>query len=376
MKVLFVATVTEHIKAFHIPYLKWFKEQGWEVHVATYGDDEISYCDKKHNISVARSPFRFSNIKAYFELKTIIKKEKYDIIHGHTPMGGVLTRLCGKSQRRKNTHIMYTAHGFHFCKGAPLLNWGLYYPMEKWLSRYTDALITINKEDYALASQNMKAKKTYYIHGIGVDTTRFINLETPEKTDIEKAARREEKRNELGIPIGATVLISVGELSKRKNHQAAIKALGKVKKDDMYYVICGRGELDEFLRNLCNEAGVDKKVIFLGHRTDIPDLLNMSDIFVFPSLWEGLGLAAIEAMACGLPIVTSNIHGINDYSENGITGYSCTPTDVDGFAKAIKNLAKDAKLRKKMGEHNIEAAKKFDLSGSLKEMEKIYKETM
>ena len=366
MKVLFIATVTMHITSFHIPYLKWFKEQGWEVHVATYGDDKIPYCDKKHDLSIRRSPFRFGNIKAYFQLKKILKNEKYDIIHGHTPMGGALTRLCGKHHRKTGTRVLYTAHGFHFCKGAPLLNWLLYYPMEKWLSRYTDALITINQEDYRLASQKMKAQTTYYIPGIGVDTSKFEN----------PAVDRESKRKELDIPSEATVLISVGELTKRKNHQTAIKAVSKIKNDNVYYIICGQGELHESLQSLCKSLGMEHRVLFLGHRTDIVDLLHMSDVFVFPSLWEGLGLAAIEAMACGLPIITSNIHGINDYSEHGRTGYSYSPTNVDGFAEAIGVLAEDSELREKMGVHNRTAIKKFDLSGSLQEMEQIYHEFM
>jgi len=364
MKVLFVATVTAHIKAFHIPYLKWFKEQGWEVQVATYGNDEIPYCDKKHNISIGRSPFRLSNIKAYFELKAILKSEKYDIIHGHTPMGGALTRLCGKQHRKAGLRIMYTTHGFHFCKGAPLLNWLLYYPIERWLSKYTDTLITINKEDFELAKQKMKAKKIYYISGIGVDTARFAN------PDVDRAS----KRKELGIPSDAIVLISVGELNINKNQQIVIKALSKIKIDTLYYVICGNGHWDKILCSLCKDFRIENRVLFLGYRSDTVDLLHMSDVFVLPSLREGLGLAAIEAMACGLPIITSNIHGIKDYSENGATGYSCSPTDVDGFAGAISALVDDAGLRKKMGTHNIAVAKKFDLSGSLRDMERIYTE--
>ncbi|MCL2436421.1 MAG: glycosyltransferase family 4 protein [Clostridiales bacterium] len=360
MKVLFIATVTMHITSFHIPYLKWFKEQGWEVHVATYGDDAIPYCDKKHDLAIQRSPFRFSNIKAYFQLKKILKNEKYDIIHGHTPMGGVLTRLCGKPHKKAGTRVLYTAHGFHFCKGAPLLNWLLYYPMEKWLSRYTDALITINQEDYHLASQKMKAKKTYYIPGIGVDTAKFEN----------PAVDRESKRKELGIPPDATVLISVGELTKRKNHQTAIKAVSKIKNDNVYYIICGQGELHESLQSLCKALGMEHRVLFLGHRTDVVDLLHMSDVFVFPSRQEGLPVALMEAMAAGLPCVASNIRGNVDLIEHGKGGFLCNVNDVGEYSRAIEEMIN----KRDMGTYNQTLMQKFDLAVVMRQMEAIYRE--
>ncbi|MCL2096541.1 MAG: glycosyltransferase family 4 protein [Oscillospiraceae bacterium] len=364
MKILFAATVTEHINSFHLPYLKYFKDRGCEVHVATYGGEEILYCDKKYNIAVRRSPFRLDNIKAYFQLKKIIESEKYDLIHCHTPMGGLLGRLCGRKQRKKGMKILYTAHGFHFYKGAPLINWLLYYPMEKICSYITDGLVTINHEDYALAKKKMRAKKIYYIPGIGVDTAKFS----------KPAKDRETIRKELGIPKDATILISVGELNKNKNHQIIIRAMSRIKSNQLYYIICGTGSMNGELKALSERLRVDKRVILPGFRKDIADLLNISDIFVFPSMREGLGLAAIEAMSAGLPIITSNIHGINDYSEDGVTGYSVNPKDVDGFASAIDSLAKDKDLRKKMGGYNKGAVKKFDLANVMEKMRKIYEE--
>ena len=147
-KVLFTATVDSHILQFHLPFLKMFKENGYEVHVATNGDESIPFCDKKIKISFERSPFKINNLKAIGQLRKVINEEQYDIIHTHTPMGSVVTRLAAKQARKKNnTRVIYTAHGFHFFKGAPILNWLVFYPVEKWLAKYTDTLITINKED-------------------------------------------------------------------------------------------------------------------------------------------------------------------------------------------------------------------------------------
>jgi len=369
MKILYIATVIEHITSFHLPYLKWFKEQKWEVHVAanikTAKNKNIKYCDKTHDIAICRSPFKFDNIKAYFQLKNILKEEKFDIINSHTPMGGILARLCGKIHRKSGTKILYTAHGFHFYKGAPFINWLLYYPVEKLLSKYTDALITLNHEDYALARSKMQAENIYYIPGIGIDINKFS------KPDIV----REIKRKELNIPSDAAVIISIGELSKRKNHLAAIKALGKIKSEKIYYIICGEGRLKESLIKLCKDSGVGNRVMFLGYRTDTADLLHMSDIFLFPSKQEGLPVALMEAMAAGLPCVVSEIRGNVDLISDSKGGYLCGVNDVESYANAVVQLVKSQNLRFGMGEYNKAVIKDFDISVVMERMFKIYGET-
>ena len=182
---MFCATVDYHFSAFHLPYLKWFKEQGWEVHVAAAGNIDLPYVDKKYNIPIQRSPFKRKNIGAYKELKSIIDENQYNIIHCHTPMGGVLARLAARKARKDGTKVIYTAHGFHFCKGAPLINWLVYYPIEKTLARYTDCLITINEEDYNLAvNHQFKAKQIEHVHGVGVNTERFCPVNEFEKLEL------------------------------------------------------------------------------------------------------------------------------------------------------------------------------------------------
>ena len=179
---MFTATVDSHILHFHLPYLKLFKDQGYEVHVATNGTEEIPYCDKKHTISFERSPYKINNLKAIKQLKQIIDKENYEIIHTHTPMGSVVTRLAAKGARKKGTRVIYTAHGFHFYKGAPLINWLLFYPVEKYLSKYTDTLITINDEDYQLAKKKFKKTNVEYVPGVGIDPNKFdIKMPNDEK---------------------------------------------------------------------------------------------------------------------------------------------------------------------------------------------------
>lgn len=311
-KVLFVATVVKtHIMEFHVPYLEMFKEMGWETAVASRNDYEnpddcvIPHCDKYYNIPFERSPLKLKNITAYKQLKRIIDEQAYDIIHCHTPVGAMIARLAAIGARKKGTKVIYTAHGFHFFKGAPLLNWLIYYPVEWALAHITDVLITINKEDYARA-QKFKAKKVCYVPGVGIDLERLNNV---------RPNAREALRNELGIPQDAIVVLSVGEVNENKNHRTVIKAIAQIDRKDIWYVICGRGPLMEEHKKLANELGVGNRVILTGYRTDVAEFYRMADMFAFLSYREGLPVALMEAMACGLPCVASRIRGNTDLLE-------------------------------------------------------------
>ena len=300
-----------------------------------------------------------SNVKVYRQIKDLMLNNDYDFVHCHSPIGGVCGRLAAHSTR---TSVIYTAHGFHFFEGAPLKNWLLYYPVERMLAYWTDVLITINHEDFSRVKRSFKPKRVEYIPGVGLDTRKFGGA------IIDRRA----KRQEIGVPNDAILLFSVGELGSRKNHETAIRALSKLNNDNIYYVICGQGDLHQYLKNLSYELGISDRVFLLGFRSDISELCKSSDIYVFPSQREGLGIAALEGMASGLPLISSYINGVRDYTEDGETGFCLEPFDVDGFAEAMDKLAGDAKLRQKMGKHNLEAVKGFDIEIVSKIMEKIY----
>ncbi|WP_042345880.1 glycosyltransferase family 4 protein [Bacillus massiliigorillae] len=365
-KVLFVATVVKkHINAFHIPYLEWFKKNGYETYVCAkndYGSKQecvTPFCDKYYNLPFERSPFKLNNIRTYKALKKIIENEKFEVIHCHTPVGGVLARLASINARKKGTKIIYTAHGFHFFKGAPLRNWLLYYPIERLMANFTDVLITINKEDFHNA-QKFNAKKIVYLPGIGVDIKKF-----------KIKANKDVKRNELGIKKEQTFILSVGELTRRKNHEVVIKALGMLNGGEFTYVICGQGEKAEYLKKLAKSLNVDVKLV--GFRTDIAELCHSADLFVFPSLQEGLPVALMEAMATGLPIICSNIRGNTDLIDECKGGYFVNPKDIRGIAEQINKLAMNKDLRVALGAYNTEAIKKFDINNVKPIMENIYK---
>lgn len=367
-KALIVATIGGFICSFEKNDIKLLKNLGYEVFIAcnTKGREkelEQLECNVVH-LPIARNPLKRTNLTSYRQLKALIEKEKFDLIHCHTPVGGVLARMAGRKYRKSGTKVIYTAHGFHFFKGAPPVNWVIYYPIERWLSRYTDVLVTINQEDYKRA-KGFQAKRVEYIPGIGVDTEKF----SPDST-VQKEKDRICK--EFGIAQEDTVLLSVGELSPRKNHRVIIEAAAKLKNNNFKYLIVGEGPLKAEYQEMIKKFGLENKVILTGFRRDIREICAVTDIFVFPSLQEGLPVALMEAMASGLPIVCSSIRGNTDLIENGKGGYLVSPKDVELFAKRIEQVIEDPVQAKRMAGHNIEVMKKFSVEEIRQKMNSIY----
>ena len=315
---------------------------------------------KVHNIPFSRSPFSKSNIKAYKILKHLVETEHYDIVHTHTPNASMIARLACRKVRKQGTRVFYTAHGFHFFKGAPLKNWLMYYPVEKICAHFTDVLITINKEDYALAQKKMHAKKVCYVPGVGIDLSKIQNI----KCD------RNEVRKSMGVPEDCILLLSVGELSVRKNHQVVIQALARLNMSNVHYAIAGRGDLESYLKNLAVSLGVESKVHFLGYRNDVVSLYKAADISILPSLQEGLPVALMEAMAIGLPVVCSKIRGNIDLIENGKGGILCDCCDAVGFAVGVKKILQECSG--KMRAINQKKIENFGINKVKEEMMKLY----
>ena len=362
-RILICSTILTTIKAFLVPHIQLLKSLGYAVDVCGKKDTAAldQLVDHVYDLPFQRTPFSRQNIIAGRKLAEIVSSNGYDVIHFHTPVASAFGRWAARKFRGCGAKVLYTAHGFHFFRGAPLINWLVYYPIEKFLSRYTDLIITINREDYKRA-RTFQAGRIEYVPGVGLDTDRFS----------EAVVDRPAKRSELGVPEDALVILSVGELNRNKNHAAVIKAVAKLNNPSVFYLICGTGPLERYLRVLSNELGVAGQVKLLGFRNDIAELCKTADIFAFPSRREGLGVAALEAMAAGLPLVTSNVHGIVDYSINGVTGYSCEPGDVTGFADAIAALADNGALRLQMGKHNAIAVQRFKRKNVDVVMNRIY----
>lgn len=369
-KVLFVATVVQlHIERFHIPYLKWFHDQGWQVDVAARNDYEdpkdckIPFCDHFYDLPFERSPFRQENLWALKELKKLLAREHYDIIHCHTPMGGVVARLAARKSREKGTKVLYTAHGFHFYRGAPMLNWLLYYPVERLLARWTDVIVTMNQEDERRA-ERFPCSRSVYIPGVGVDISRF-----------SQGLSREEARTRLGLGREEPFILSVGELIPRKNYGVALEAVARLGRKDVQFWIAGTGASEGELRAQIDRLGLREQVKLLGFRSDIPDLLHAADVFFFPSRQEGLPVALMEAMASGLPIVCSRIRGNTDLIDEGKGGYLAAPGDAEGFSRALESILDGADTAE-MRAYNRQKIQLFGREAVMEQMAALYQSVM
>lgn len=357
MKKLLITSTELMMIQFLVPHVKYLSENGFRVEIACSDvggrmEDVRNalegVVDAIHVLCLERSPVNPRNILGYQDMRKLLHENHYDVIWTNEPVMGVVTRLAANKYRRKGTKVVYMVHGFHFYKGSGLASWLMYCPIETIMSRCMDTLVTINWEDYHWAETHLRVPRLEHIDGIGVDFSRLCDADC-----------RDAKREELGIAPDELMILSVGELQTRKNHEVMIRAVAKLNNPKVRYMICGRGELLESLQKLAEELGIRDRVSFLGYRKDVPQIMRAADIYAHPSKREGLGLASLEAMACGLPLVTSNVQGIPDYVENGFTGFMCDPTDVDGFAEHLRLLIRDKVLREQISATNLQQSERY-----------------
>lgn len=353
---------------FLIPHVIHLSQRGYEIEIACSDVggrmDEVRTALQGrvtaiHTVRLVRSPASLTNIKGYGDMRKIIENGGYDLIWTNEPVMGVVTRLAARGARRCGTRLLYMVHGFHFYKGAPLAYWLSFYPVEKAMARHADMICTVNREDYRRA-QTFGVNQTAYIHGIGINTARLTK--TGEQCDI---------RRELGLSASDFIVLSVGELNRNKNQKTIIRALARLRDPQIHYLLCGKGDRMEALKRQAAEAGLADHVHFLGYRKDVVDICSRADVFVMPSHREGLPVASLEAMYCGLPIVSSNIRGLVDVVEDGKSGYLCDPDDDKAFAEAIRKLKKDPAERKRMADYNRKAVVPFCLENTVQEVESV-----
>lgn len=366
MKILFVTTISGTID-FLVYHMRSLMDAGHRVDVACSVEDitEIKLQElglRVYDIPFRRSPVRTDNLRAFKKIRELVLREKYDILHVHTPVAAFVARMACRNI--PGLKVYYTAHGFHFYKGAPLLNWAVYYTMEKLAARWTDILITMNREDYSNAGK-MKLRnngETFLVHGVGLNTHAIL------------AARKNaaKKREELGIAKDAYVVLSVGELIKRKNFETSIRAFARMNIQGGVYLICGRGPLERRLKKIAEELNVADRVIFAGFRKDIYEILKACDVFLFPSNQEGLPVAVMEAMTAGLPVVCSAVRGNSDLIQNEVNGLVVERRDADGFARAVERLHASQDAGRKFRAKNAEIISRYSVKSVVKEMKSIY----
>ncbi len=374
-KMLMLASVASMIQQFNMRNIHILQELGYEVHVACNflagstitrkRTEQLKEELKKmgvpcHQIDFDRNVKNILAVKcAYRQVKALLQQEHFAFLHCHSPIGGVIGRLAGHACGVK---VMYTAHGFHFFKGASIVNWMLFYPIERKLAKYTDVLLTMNAEDTKHA-EVFGAGENVYIPGIGIDCNRFLY------TSEERALLRQK----YGYEKNEIILLSVGELSKRKNHEVILQALAHWKGGKIRYLIAGIGPLKDQLKKQVTALNLENVVDFLGYCEATEELYACADIFVFPSLQEGLPVALMEAMAAGLPVVISDIRGNVDLVTQRQGGYLCGTKDVSAFAEAISHLSNHPEERKRMGQLNRKTIQQFSAEIVDAKMKAVYK---
>lgn len=333
-KILLVANVAkEHVNKFHIPTIKYLQSKGWQVDVACFVDAEVPAGDNVYNMCWRRSPFTCGTFKGIKELKALIAKEKYDIVYCHTPVGGLVARFAARSFRKEGVKVVYCAHGLHFYKGAPLVSWLLFYPMERLMAKMTDMFITINPEDYERVKKEFNKKmQVEMIHGIGVN---FDRLKIDNTRNVRKIYRAE-----LHIPDEANVLIYVAEILKNKNQQMLIHTLKEMhnKGRKAYLLLPGPNHSKGEYQKLADDLGLHNYVKFLGWRSDIGQLMAASDICVASSIREGFGINLVEAQYCHLPVVAVTNRGHRAIIKNGENGYLIPMNDFKMMAEKVMYL--------------------------------------
>lgn len=359
-----VTTISNTVNAFLIPHIKMLIEDGNQVDVAFRVEQEVSSQLFKLGATVYEIPFSrkiYKNklIKLVKQMRELIKNNNYDIVHTHTPIASAIVRLACKDL--PHTKVFYTAHGFHFYRGAPKINWLVYYPIEKYLSRFTDKIITINSEDYCIAKK-FNANEVVKINGVGFDSNKIDRI----KFNTSNLKRK------LNIDEKQFVLLSVGELNKNKNHELVIRALSEFPCTNIKYIICGEGPLKLRLKKLVTELKLENVVEFQGFRRDVLEYYNIADIFIFPSFREGLSVSMMEAMSFGLPILASNIRGNSDLIDSGKGGFLFQPSDDKELLKLMLVLIENENMRNEFGEYNANKVLEYSTSEVLKEMKKIY----
>lgn len=374
-KALMIASVASMIDQFNMPNIRLLQDLGYEVHVAC-NFKKGNTCDEStiqklqtellgmgviwHQWDCPRSlSAAHWCVMAYVQLYKLTKCHFFELIHCHSPIGGVLARMVA---HRRGIPVIYTAHGFHFYRGAPLKNWLLYYPVEKLLAYWTKVLITINKEDYVFAKRNLAAGKIYRIPGVGIDIRKFSGED-----------KRKEVRRRYSIPQDAVLLLSVGELNRGKNHRMVMEAIAKADKDEIsvYYMICGQGRQRGELLRFATKLGIDKRVRLVGYMENIALAYQAADIFVFPSKREGMPAALIEAMASGLPCVVSDIRGNRELSKDA-GNLLFRLDDLEELVGALQNLIRNGSLRRVYGNYNRKRSAHYDITIVERHMKRIY----
>ncbi len=379
--VLILATTNDFLLKFEQDNVALLQAMGYTVHYAANLREPAYLSDRErirargvvpHHIDIARSPYLLGdNRRALRQVLCLLRRWEMGAIHCHTPVGGLVGRLAGRLAPTRPV-VVYTAHGFHFYRGAPLYNQLAFYPVEWNLARYTDILVTINSEDYRAARRLplRRGGKVFQLPGVGLDRREFSPL---------PPAARAILRQRLGVAPEEFFLLSVGELNQNKNHQVVLEALSRLKRrgclEGIRYGICGEGFARPQLEEEIRARGLSQVVTLYGYRPDIPQMVGCADATVFPSRREGLGMAGLESLAMGVPVLAADNRGTREYMSFGKNGLLYPWDDPAGFARGIALLrGMDPRRRELLSQRCVASVAPFDRACSQAVMQAVYQE--
>ena len=313
----------------------------------------------------------FSDISSFFKLLGIIKSGNYVIVHAHSSKPGLFGRLAAKILGVPI--IIYTPHLFHFRDSFHFLKKKSFMLLETWLSRVvTDMVISVSDHARRLAIQNKIINKDKIV--------TIANGINPLPFERQGNSVRRRKRNEFGISDKAVVIGMVARLMPQKAPedflQAAARVLDKYE-NNVCFILVGKGNLKQQIQDLQKELNLARYLYLTGSRDDVPELLNMFDLFVITSLWEGLPITILEAMACSLPVIASDIPGNNEIVMHGETGFLYPKGDIEALSEKIIKLVDDPVARATMGKlGKMRFEEHFLASQMAKRTEKLYLELL
>lgn len=353
-KILQICAIDVSFESLLIPLIKALMEQGYTVH-NTCSDTGRFQELKKIGLDMIEIPIDRkidirTNINSIRRLYMLIKKEKYEIVHVHTPVAAVLGRIASKLAGVR--HVIYTAHGFYFHEGMSKWEYHFYYHIEKIFSRYaTNYLLLQSKEDYEVSLEERFQRKEHIIHlSNGVDITDKFH------PDLFGTEARKQLRMEMGIGEEEIVFAFIGRFVREKGIFELVDAFKQLTCvcPNVRLLMIGEvlpSERDHTGHELVTKMMDDPRIIITGYRKDIPELLSISDAFVLPSYREGLPRSIIEAMAMGKPVIATNIRGCREEIIDGWNGYLVKEKDAFSLYEKMRLLAEDREAREILGKN-------------------------
>ena len=306
----------------------------------------------------------FKDVLALAEIYCFIKKHRIQIVHTHSSKAGILGRLAAKLA--KTPVIIHTVHGWSFNNYQPLSINYLYVFLEKFCAVFTNKIIVVSRFDRERGLKNLIGRKNQYVLiRYGIDDKVFKNTNN-----------RNEARKSLGFRDVDVVVGMVACFKPQKAPLDFIELAGLIKKDfpDTKFVLVGDGQLRKKVDTRIKQLNLNGQVILTGWRNDIPLILSGLDVFVLTSLWEGLPIAALEAMAAGVALVATDTGGIGEVITSGKTGYLVAPHDIPSMQNRLGELLRSAQKRNEFARLSMGAigAEEFSLNSMLKNTAKVY----